>query len=202
MLGVFGEGGELDLKQSARHNSVENALIYRKAAMVDYNIHKIQPVVTNVVSKWKAIRIDPTSGNTMLIASMGGYKTMPIAEVPAFFVHEILGVAKGTHVALSKQYLIDKATRYVPVDSPEDKLAALMARMPVEDSTLLKNILPCFVAAHIKQMIAKKDPALLAVVADTCSPAEPQIESTEAASSPAPFHSSFAVPVTLPKRKQ
>ena len=202
VLAVFGKAGEFDLKQSARHKRGQNSLKYRKAAMEEYDIHKIRPAETNVVSKWKPIWIDRTSGNTTLLASMGGYKTMSIADVPAFFVHEILGVTKWSPGAVNKQYLIDKATRYVPVDSPEDKLAALMARMPVEDSTLLKNILPCFVAAHIKQMIAKKDadPALLAAVADTCSPAEPRIQS--AAASPADFHSSLAVPVTLQKRKQ
>ena len=114
--------------------------------MMDYNTHLNSPVPSNNVSKWKPILVDHTSGNTMLLVSMGGSKILPIADVPDFFVHTILRVPKESPAAKNKQYLIEKARSYVPVDSPSQKLAALLTRLPVEESTLLKEILNGLIA--------------------------------------------------------
>ena len=105
----------------ARHQSVENSLIYRKSAMMDYNTHLTSPVPSNKLSKWKQILIDQTSAYTMLLASMGGSMILPITDVPNFFVHTILRVPKESPVAKNKEYVIEKARSYVPGNSPSQK---------------------------------------------------------------------------------
>ena len=197
VIGVFGQAGECELKNSARHKSIQNSLIYRKSAMMDYNTHLNSPVPSNNVSKWKPILVDHTSGNTMLLVSMGGSKILPIADVPDFFVHTILRVPKESPAAKNKQYLIEKARSYVPVDSPSQKLAALLTRLPVEESTLLQEILNGLIAERLQQMLAKSSPALLAATADTHNPLEPQVPCTGV-----PVPVTPASPVTLPKRKR
>ena len=129
------------MKDSAWHKSVQKSQIYRKSAIVDCNTQTNNPVPSNYVSKWKPILIDQTSGNTTLLVSMGGSKILPISDVPNFFVHTILRVAKESPAAKNHQFLIEKARSYVPVDSFSEKMAALLTRLQVEESTLLKKIL-------------------------------------------------------------
>ena len=212
-MGVFGGAGEYDLKESARHSSVQNSLIYRQQALTDYNVHKMAPTPGNYVSEWKPILINQTSGNTLRLSSMGGYTTRPIAEVPDYFVNDILGVAKVSLITDGsnsneqhfrfRQVLIDRARSYIPIDSPTEELTSFMARFPLEDSNRLNNIISRLVAEHVKRILETKDPALIAAMADTCTPAAQHIESSDASSplNAAPL-SAFAAPVTLPKRKQ
>ena len=122
---------------------------------MDFNTHLNSPVPSNNVSLWKPILVEQTSGNTMLLASMGGSKIMPLKDVPSFFVHRILRVSPESPAAKNKQYLIEKARSYIPVDSPSQKMAAFMTRLPLEESTQLHEILNGFIAERLQHMLAE-----------------------------------------------
>ena len=91
----------------------------------------------------------------MSLVSLGGSKILPIADVPNFFVHKLLRVPKESPSARNKQYLIEKVRSYVPVDSPSQKMAALLIRLPTEESILLKEILNGLIAERAQQMLRK-----------------------------------------------
>ena len=102
VVGVFGQAGEYELKNSARHKSVQNSLLTYLPQICHHNdglqhspktAQSHQTKCPNGNHSW-LIRPDQTSGNTMLLASMGGSKILPITDVPNIFVHTILRVPR------------------------------------------------------------------------------------------------------------
>ena len=76
---------------------------------------------------------------------MGLYETVPLTDVPAFFVHVILGVPKGLPETRNGQYLIERAAT---IDSAEQA-----ARMPVEDSDRLNTIINGLVDEEVQRIL-------------------------------------------------
>lgn len=149
VMGVFGNAKENYLKDSARHSKNDpNAQAYYEAGVKDFQTHQNNP--TNNVSQWQPIRIDPTNGNDLRCADMGLYEIVPLTDMPAFLVHVILGVPKGSPETRNVQYLIERAGT---IDSAEHELAALTARMPVEESDRLNTLINNLVDEHVQRIL-------------------------------------------------
>lgn len=134
-MGVFGEAHNGDLQYSARHESMNNSMKYRKSAASVYETYKQMPTPENAVSKWQPTRIDKDGQeNLALLLMQRGYKPMLLTEIADFFVNSILRVpTDGRGATKDVIALMDRANTYQIVKTPEEEIKAWMSRLKISD---------------------------------------------------------------------
>ena len=152
-LAIFGEAPEYDLKESARHKSVECSIVYRKAAQVLYQQHTNSPHPSNNVAKWKSIKVDGSDGNTLVLLALGGCKIVEFAELGDYFVRRLLYVSEGSPLATDPRFLLDKAISYVGADCPREKFRKFRATLHPDQSTDLQRIVDAMLCQRVKALL-------------------------------------------------
>jgi hypothetical protein len=97
---------------SARHSKKsKDAPSYSKDAAGSYQMQLDNPTPLNCVRQWRNITVQST-GNGEVMASLSGreYKTM--AELPKYFVRDILKIKKEHPRAMDVHFLLNAATTY------------------------------------------------------------------------------------------
>jgi hypothetical protein len=157
VLGVFGEANEYDLKQSARHKSVENSLIYRKAAQTCYQVHCNHPNPANNMSKWKSIFVGDCGGNIALMAAMGGCKNVTFGELGDFFIRQSLKIRLDNSLVRDSHFLLDKALKYVGADAPSEQFRKFKAALHPDQGTALQQIVDAMILERLKALLERGD---------------------------------------------
>jgi hypothetical protein len=129
-VAIFGEADCDDLKMSARHSQKsKDSPSYSKDAAGSYQLQLDNPNPLNFVRKWSNITVQST-GNAEVMAALSGSVHKTLAELPEYFVHDILQIPKKHPKAKDVHFLLNAASTYVPGDEPEQLLLALTATMP------------------------------------------------------------------------
>jgi hypothetical protein len=152
-LAIFGEAPEYDLKESARHKSVECSLVYRKASQVLYNQHRNNPHPSNNVSKWKATKIDGSDGNTTVLLALSGCKIMQFSELGDFFVRKLLQVAADNPLAKDFRFLMDRAINYIGAESPRERFNKFRETLHPDQGDELQRIFDAMLCERLKALL-------------------------------------------------
>ena len=130
LLGVFGDAPEMELKESARHKSMDSSFCYRQAALVLYQQHKNRPIPSCNVSKWKAIKIDSRSGgNARMMLSLSGCKILEFNALSNFFVRTLLQIGPSNPFNNNARHLLCLADSFVRAAPPCELFSEYLAKL-------------------------------------------------------------------------
>jgi hypothetical protein len=162
-LAIFGDAPEMDLKESARHKSVDCSLVYRKAAQTLYIQHQNNPHISNNVSKWKSIMIQGSDGNTLVLLALGGCKIVQFAQLGDYFVRQLLRVYQDNPLARDTRFLINAALEYIGADSPGELFRNFQAKLHPDQATEIQQIFDALLHDRVKAALKNEDLAVATV---------------------------------------
>jgi hypothetical protein len=125
---------------SAHHSQFgTDAPAYSKDASSSYQMQVDNPIPANFVRKWRNITVQST-GNGEVMALLSGSELKEIAELPEYFVRDILQIKKKHPSALEAYFLLDAASTYITSEEPAHLLENALVKYPSAEAKYIRTL--------------------------------------------------------------